>query len=153
MASDRGSSPKARAVIVYNSNYGVAKTCCITPNSNGRRARGRRSIRVTPEINMSYYAKHVFFCCNQREAGEECCNDRGSQKMRDYAKDRVKQLNLSGPGKVRVNQSGCLDRCKEGPVMVIYPDAVWYTYVDRDDIDEIISEHLVHGRIVARLRI
>jgi len=153
MASDRGSSPKARAVIVYNSNYGVAKTCCITPNSNGRRARGRRSIRVTPEIKMSYYAKHVFFCCNQREAGEECCNDRGSQKMRDYAKDRVKQLKLSGPGKVRVNQSGCLDRCKEGPVMVVYPEAVWYTYVDRDDIDEIISEHLVHGRIVQRLRI
>jgi len=153
MASDRGSSRRARAVIVYNSNYGVAKTCCITPNSNGRRARGRRSIRVTPEIKMSYYAKHVFFCCNQREAGEQCCNDRGSQKMRDYAKDRVKQLKLSGPGKVRINQSGCLDRCKEGPVMVVYPEAVWYTYVDRDDIDEIISEHLVHGRIVQRLRI
>mgnify|MGYP003576914510 CR=1 FL=1 len=78
---------------------------------------------------------------------------RGSREMRDYAKDRVKQLKLAGPGKIRVNQAGCLDRCKEGPVMEIYPDAVWYTYVDRDDIDEIIDEHLVHGRIVQRLRI
>ncbi|HSB49644.1 MAG TPA: NAD(P)H-dependent oxidoreductase subunit E [Burkholderiales bacterium] len=102
---------------------------------------------------MTYYARHVFFCCNQRDNGEQCCNDNGSQKMRDYAKDRVKQLKLSGPGKVRVNQSGCLDRCKEGPVMVIYPEAVWYTYVDREDVDEIIDEHLVHGRIVTRLRI
>ncbi len=102
---------------------------------------------------MTYYARHVFFCCNQRDNGEQCCNDRGSREMRDYAKDRVKALKLSGPGKVRVNQSGCLDRCKEGPVMVIYPEAVWYTYVDRDDIDEIIDEHLVHGRIVQRLRI
>jgi (2Fe-2S) ferredoxin len=102
---------------------------------------------------MSYYERHLFFCCNQRTNGEQCCNDNGSQKMRDYAKDRVKSLKLSGPGKVRVNQSGCLDRCKEGPVIVVYPDAVWYTYVDQHDIDEIITEHLQNGRIVERLRI
>ena len=102
---------------------------------------------------MTYYARHVFFCCNQRPEGEQCCNNNGSQKMRDYAKDRVKSLKLSGPGKVRINQSGCLDRCKEGPIVVVYPDAVWYTYVDQDDIDEIINEHLVNGRIVQRLRI
>ena len=83
---------------------------------------------------MSYYARHVFFCCNQREPGAQCCNNHGSSK-------------------IRINQSGCLDRCKEGPVMVIYPDAVWYTYVDQGDIDEIISEHLQNGRIVERLRI
>jgi (2Fe-2S) ferredoxin len=73
--------------------------------------------------------------------------------MRDYAKAQVKELKLSGPGKVRVNAAGCLDRCEEGPVIVVYPEEVWYTYVDRDDIDEIISEHLVNGRIVERLRI
>jgi (2Fe-2S) ferredoxin len=65
----------------------------------------------------------------------------------------VKELKLSGPGKVRVNTAGCLDRCDEGPVVVIYPESVWYTYVDRDDIDEIITEHLQNGRIVERLRI
>ncbi len=72
--------------------------------------------------------------------------------MRDYAKGRVKELGLSGPGKVRVNQAGCLDRCEEGPCVVVYPDAVWYTYVDRSDIDEIIEEHVKNGRIVERLR-
>lgn len=72
--------------------------------------------------------------------------------MRDYAKGRVKELGLSGPGKVRVNQAGCLDRCEEGPCLVVYPDAVWYTYVDRSDIDEIIEEHVKNGRIVERLR-
>ena len=54
-------------------------------------------------------------------------------------------------GKVRINMAGCLDRCDEGPCMVVYPDAVWYTYVDRSDIDEIIDEHLKHGRVVRRL--
>ncbi|MBI4206999.1 MAG: NAD(P)H-dependent oxidoreductase subunit E [Betaproteobacteria bacterium] len=102
---------------------------------------------------MGYYERHVFFCCNQREAGARCCNNSGSQKMREYAKDRIKALKLSGPGKVRINQSGCLDRCDRGPVMVVYPEAIWYTYVDKEDIDEIIREHLQHGRIVERLRI
>lgn len=102
---------------------------------------------------MSYYTHHVFFCCNQRQDGEACCADRDAQAMRDYAKSKVKSLMLAGPGKVRVNQAGCLDRCAEGPVIVIYPEEVWYTYVDKADIDEIIEEHLINGRVVERLRI
>jgi (2Fe-2S) ferredoxin len=102
---------------------------------------------------MSYYEHHVFFCCNQREAGAACCNNHGAQQMRDYAKAKVKTLGLSGKGKVRVNQAGCLDRCEEGPVIVVYPEEVWYTYVDHEDIDEIIEEHLIQGRVVERLRI
>ena len=102
---------------------------------------------------MSYYERHVFFCCNQRQNGETCCNDRGASEMRAYAKDRVRELGLKGKGKVRINQSGCLDRCDEGPVIVVYPEAVWYTYVDKADIDEIVEEHLKNGRVVDRLRI
>ena len=104
-------------------------------------------------MSMSYYQRHVFFCTNQREGGENCCNNHCASEMRAYAKDRVKALKLAGKGKVRVNNAGCLDRCDEGPVMVIYPEDVWYTYVDKEDIDEIISEHLQHGRIVERLKI
>ena len=102
---------------------------------------------------VSYYERHVFFCCNQREAGANCCNNHGASKIRDYAKDKVKSLKLSGKGKVRVNMAGCLDRCDEGPVMVIYPEEVWYTYVDQEDIDEIVQEHLLNGRVVERLKI
>ena len=69
------------------------------------------------------------------------------------AKAQVKALGLSGKGKVRINIAGCLDRCEEGPVIVVYPEAVWYTYVDRSDVDEIIEEHLKNGRVVDRLRI
>lgn len=102
---------------------------------------------------MSHYKHHVFFCCNQRENGARCCADHGAQEVRDYAKQKIKSLKMSGPGKVRINQAGCLDRCDEGPVLVVYPEAVWYTYVDHEDIDEIISEHLQQGRIVERLKI
>jgi (2Fe-2S) ferredoxin len=102
---------------------------------------------------MSYYKRHVFFCCNQRPPGDACCNARGATDLRAYAKDRAKALKLNGKGSVRVNSAGCLDRCDEGPVIVVYPEEVWYTYVDKADIDEIIEEHLVNGRIVKRLRI
>lgn len=103
---------------------------------------------------MSYYSRHVFFCCNVREGEDRpSCNRTGTaSEMRDYAKSRVKALGLAGEGKVRINQAGCLDRCEEGPCVVVYPDAVWYTYVDRADIDEIIEEHLQHGRVVERLK-
>ena len=102
---------------------------------------------------MSFYAKHVFFCGNQRDGGDRpSCNTKGASQMRDYAKSRIKKLGLAGEGKVRINQAGCLDRCEEGPCIVVYPDAVWYTYVDQADIDEIIEEHIKNGRIVERLR-
>ena len=58
---------------------------------------------------------------------------------------------MSGPGKVRVNKAGCLDRCAQGPVAVVYPQGVWYTYVDQDDIDEIVDSHLINGQVVERL--
>ncbi|KOT02275.1 putative ferredoxin [2Fe-2S]-type protein [Burkholderia mallei] len=72
--------------------------------------------------------------------------------MQEYAKKRVKELGLAGAGKVRVNKAGCLDRCEEGPV-VVYPEGTWYTYVDKNDIDEIVESHLRDGQVVERLRI
>jgi (2Fe-2S) ferredoxin len=62
-------------------------------------------------------------------------------------------LGLNGAGGVRINQAGCLDRCAGGPVLVVYPEAVWYTYVDKHDIDEIIHTHLQQGQVVERLRL
>lgn len=101
---------------------------------------------------MSYYKRHLFMCVNQRE-NKNCCQDYGAAKLRTYAKNKTKELGIAGQGGVRVNQSGCLDRCDEGPVAVVYPDNVWYTYKDEADLDEIITRHLVKGEIVERLKI
>ena len=96
--------------------------------------------------DQPYYQHHVFVCINQ-------CHDRGSAGIQEYAKKRLKALDMNGYGKVRMNKAGCLDRCEEGPVMVIYPEGVWYTYVDQQDVDEIIDSHLVGGKVVERLKI
>jgi (2Fe-2S) ferredoxin len=102
---------------------------------------------------MSYFTQHVFFCTNQREDGRQSCNQCGANTARDYVKQRCKTLGISGAGRVRINTAGCLDRCELGPVIVVYPEAVWYTYVDNEDLDEIIDSHLVNGKVVERLRL
>jgi len=71
--------------------------------------------------------------------------------MFDYAKSECKRLDLNGVGKVRVNRAGCLDRCDFGPVMVVYPEGIWYQFVDKEDIDEIIQSHFLSGKPVTRL--
>jgi len=104
---------------------------------------------------VSFYRQHLFFCTNRRPDGAErpSCGLCDSGRMRAYVKTRIKELGLSGAGQVRINTAGCLDRCEEGPCLVVYPEAVWYTYVDEADLDEIIQTHLVEGRIVDRLRL
>ena len=103
--------------------------------------------------DASYYQRHIFFCLNERANGEACCAQHFAQSGFDRCKAQVKAAGLAGPGKVRVNKAGCLDRCAAGPVAVVYPEAVWYTFVDNSDIDEIVESHLKNGKVVERLRI
>jgi len=98
-----------------------------------------------------YYERHIFFCLNQREGGEESCARHRAQEGFDRCKSQAKALGLLGPGQVRVNRAGCLDRCAGGPVAVVYPEGVWYTYVDNSDIDDIVQSHLRDGVVVQRL--
>ena len=100
---------------------------------------------------MSFYCKHLFFCVNQRDPGRTCCNNAGASDLRAYAKKRISELELSGKGHVRVNMSGCLGRCSEGPSLVIYPEGIWFTYHNQTDIDEIIERYVLKGEVVERL--
>jgi (2Fe-2S) ferredoxin len=99
----------------------------------------------------SYYERHIFFCTNQREGGKDCCANHAATEAFEHCKAQAKAQGLLGAGKVRVNRAGCLDRCAGGPVAVVYPEAVWYTFVDKADIDEIVSSHLAGGVVVERL--
>ena len=105
-------------------------------------------------MSEQYYKHHVFFCMNVREDDKRpCCGKQGAPEAQKHAKKRIKELDMNGQGKVRINQSGCLDRCEEGPCLVVYPEGTWYTYVDTSDIDEIIDSHLIGGSPVERLKI
>jgi len=97
-----------------------------------------------------YYQCHVFCCVNQRTSGHPrgSCQEKGAIGLRNHMKRRAKELGIPG---VRVNASQCLDRCELGPIMVIYPEGVWYRYDTKSDIDEILETHLVGGGRVERL--
>ena len=98
----------------------------------------------------AYYRRHVFCCVNERPAGHPrgCCKAKGSERLRNYMKARAKELGLTD---VRINNSGCFDRCELGPTMVIYPEGVWYTYRTFEDVDEILKTHVIGGGRVERL--
>ena len=98
-----------------------------------------------------YYKHQLFFCINQRASGKRCCAQGNAEELRDYAKKRLKKLGLHKAGECRANTSSCLDRCELGPVLVIYPEGVWYHYENTHDIDEIIDQHILQGKIVNRL--
>lgn len=95
------------------------------------------------------YNHHVFFCTHTRDDGTPFCEHHGASDLRAYAKDRVKELKLK---RVRINNAGCLNRCKLGPVIVVYPEGIWYQCKTKADVDEIIESHIQNGVIVERLQ-
>jgi (2Fe-2S) ferredoxin len=101
-------------------------------------------------MTEGYYRLHVFCCTNQRPKGHprSSCAERGSVDLRDYMKARAKELGLLG---IRINSAGCLDRCELGPVVVVYSDGIWYHMETRQDVDEILEQHLQGRTPVQRL--
>jgi len=102
---------------------------------------------------MPLFEHHLFICTNERDesASRSSCLPQGSKKLKGAFKDAIKEAGLKH--KVRANDSGCLDQCEHGPVVVVYPEAVWYGNVHPRDVEEIVEEHLVGGRPVERLRL
>jgi (2Fe-2S) ferredoxin len=100
---------------------------------------------------MAKFQRHVFVCINQRPADSPkgCCAARGGAEVAAELKHRLYERGFKRV--VRANKAYCLDQCDRGVAMVVYPEAVWYGGVTVDDLDEIIEEHIVHGRPVERL--
>ena len=96
------------------------------------------------------YDVHVFCCINERaqDHPRSSCSARGSVDLQNHMKARAKELKIKN---IRINKAGCLERCELGPVLVIYPEATWYRYDTTDDIDDILSQHIIGGQQVERL--
>ncbi len=102
-------------------------------------------------FSMPKFEKHIFICGNQRPPGapRPCCDPQGQARLQKAFKEKLALRGLKG--RVRANQSGCLDQCEHGPNLVVYPDAVWYGGVTLNDVDEIIESHILGGKPVQRL--
>lgn len=88
---------------------------------------------------MSIYNNHLFICTNVKANNDNCCGVHNAAEMVAYAKRRAKELGLTKETKFRISSSGCMGRCTEGPVLVVYPSGRWYTYKSEADIDNILQ--------------
>ncbi|GEM_PF-743431 len=100
----------------------------------------------TPD-EQPIWRRHVFVCTS----GSWCpAVDGDGLGVHARLKQLVAEAGLKAT--TRVNHSGCFDQCGHGPMVVVYPENVWYWGVQPEDVDEIVSEHLIGGRPVERLR-
>ena len=80
----------------------------------------------------------IFICINERPPGErECCHAKDSEALQRHLKALVKEHGLRG--RVRVSKSGCMDRCEQGPNVMVFPDNLWYSHVTLEDADLIFQ--------------
>lgn len=89
------------------------------------------------------YGKHVFICTGPR------CAPEASPALYEHVKARLKELGLSeGPERVNRSQCHCFGVCQGGPIMVVYPEGIWYHHVTPEKAERVIQEHLIGGRPV-----
>lgn len=88
------------------------------------------------------YSAHIFICENQRVSNHiiGCCASKGSKELIHYMKEKIKELNIKG---VRINKSGCLGQCSNGPAMVLYPSGKWFKITNKEDIDIFITKFIL----------
>ena len=103
-------------------------------------------------MDSLYYLKHVFFCTNIRAAShtKKSCGRQNSMILRNHMKRKAKTMGLKN---VRINSSGCLDRCSEGPILVIYPEGVWYKVTNKKEADQILELHIKKNKRVLKLEV
>jgi (2Fe-2S) ferredoxin len=94
---------------------------------------------------MAPFEKHVFVCTG----GKVCPVDGNSVAVHTRLKELVKQAGLESS--IRINHAGCMGQCGNGPMVVVYPDNIWYGGVMIEDADAIFDEHLRGGHPVERL--
>jgi (2Fe-2S) ferredoxin/2-polyprenyl-3-methyl-5-hydroxy-6-metoxy-1,4-benzoquinol methylase len=98
---------------------------------------------------MEAFRYHVYVCDQKKPEGAPCCSANGSAKVIDALRREISRQGLGD--EVQITTSGSIGLCERGPNMVVYPDGIWYSSVNPDDVPEIVREHFGNGRIVERL--
>lgn len=93
------------------------------------------------------YLKHLLICVNERPDSDPrgCCSARGGDALRLRLTQLIKQYGLKG--QVRASKTGCLDACELGPVIAIYPDDIWYTGVQPEDVEAIFKASVLNNDV------
>jgi (2Fe-2S) ferredoxin len=113
--------------------------------------------KAAEALGLTEYSRHIFLCADSSEP--KCAPVEATHAAWEFLKKRLKELGLSGPHPlVYRSRANCLRVCTQGPIAVVYPEAVWYRSCTPAVLERIIQEHLVQGRpveeyIIARNRV
>ncbi len=95
---------------------------------------------------MGQYRTHIFVCTS----GEICPTQGDVEQFVKYLRGEAAKAGLKD--EVRINKAGCFSQCGHGPMLVVYPENVWYGGVQAGDLEDIFESHIVGGKPVERLR-
>ncbi len=101
---------------------------------------------------MNKPEKHIFVCTSSRMTGvaKGFCHTKGALEIIQKFSEKLEEEDITD---VMISNTGCFGICEKGPIVVVYPDNVWYGTVTADDVDEIVEKHIMNGEIVERLAI